>query len=127
MKVIFSLLIIVLFVLTSCGEKATNKMDANLSLDSLLLKYPDSVNLLVLHGESALKDFNYEIACTEVCGRGHFSMRLLVVVEEPEVYEKWKSEQESWLSKNPEYLTKVPANLRELAMIKSEIETSTVN
>ena len=65
MKVIFSLLIIVLFVLTSCGEKATNKMDANLSLDSLLLKYPDSVNLLVLHGESALKDFNYEIAIAD--------------------------------------------------------------
>ena len=77
--------------------------------------------------ETGNPDFNYEIACTEVCGRGHFSMRLLVVVDEPEVYEKWKSEQESWLSKNPEYLTQVPENLKELAMIKSQIETATLN
>ena len=77
--------------------------------------------------ETGNPEFNYEIACTEVCGRGHFSMRLLVVVDEPEAYEKWKSEQESWLSKNPEYLTKVPENLRELAMIKSQIETTTLN
>jgi cytochrome c oxidase subunit 2 len=54
-------------------------------------------------------------------------MRLLVVVDEPEAYEKWKSEQESWLSKHPEYLTKVPENLKELAMIKSQIETTTLN
>ncbi len=77
--------------------------------------------------ETGNPDFNYEIACTEVCGRGHFSMRLLVVVDEPEDYEKWKAEQESWLSKNPEYMAKVPDNLKELAMIKSEIQTSTVN
>lgn len=77
--------------------------------------------------ETGNPDFNYEIACTEVCGRGHFSMRLLVVVEEPEVYEKWKSEQESWLSRNPEYMAQVPDNLKELAMIKSQIETAKLN
>jgi cytochrome c oxidase subunit 2 len=80
-----------------------------------------------MRAETGNPDFNYEIACTEVCGRGHFSMRLLVVVDEPEDYEKWKAEQESWLSKNPEYMAKVPDNLKELAMIKSEIQTSTVN
>jgi cytochrome c oxidase subunit 2 len=80
-----------------------------------------------MRAETGNPDFNYEIACTEVCGRGHFSMRLLVVVDEPEDYEKWKAEQESWLSKNPEYMAQVPDNLKELAMIKSEIETSTVN
>lgn len=69
--------------------------------------------------ETGNADFNYEIACTEVCGRGHFSMRMLVVVEEPDAYEQWKSEQESWLSKNQDYLTKVPEDLRELAMVKT--------
>ncbi|BDD10458.1 cytochrome c oxidase subunit II [Fulvitalea axinellae] len=58
-------------------------------------------------------EFDYEIACTEVCGRGHFSMKILVVVEEPEEYEKWKAEQKSWLSKNPDYVTRVPAELRD--------------
>jgi cytochrome c oxidase subunit 2 len=77
--------------------------------------------------ETGNPEFNYEIACTEVCGRGHFSMRLLVVVDEPEEYERWKAEQEPWLSKNPEYMAHVPDNLKELAMIKSQIEATTLN
>lgn len=64
-------------------------------------------------------DFNYEIACTEVCGRGHFSMRLLVVVETEEEYEKWKSEQPTWLSLNEDYLAQIPEEYREIARIKS--------
>ena len=63
--------------------------------------------------------FNYEMACAEICGKGHFSMRFPVVVEEPEVYEKWKASQESWLKLNPEYLKRVPAELREAAIIKA--------
>lgn len=74
--------------------------------------------------ETGNPEFNYEIACTEVCGKGHFSMRLLVVVDEPADYEKWKAEQEPWLSKNPEYMAQVPDNLKELAMIKSQSKTT---
>lgn len=66
-------------------------------------------------------NFNYEMACTEICGRGHFSMRFPVVVQEVEEYEKWKAEQEAWLKQNPDYLKKVPAELREAAMIKAGI------
>lgn len=43
-------------------------------------------------------DFNYELACAEICGRGHFSMRMVVVVDEPEDYAKWYAEQEPWLA-----------------------------
>lgn len=64
-------------------------------------------------------NFNYEMACTEICGRGHFSMRMPVLVMEPEDYEKWKNSQDSWLKQNPDYLKKVPVELREYAMIKS--------
>jgi cytochrome c oxidase subunit II len=71
--------------------------------------------------ETGNPEFNYEIACTEVCGRGHFSMRLLVVVVEPEEYDRWKAGQEPWLSKNPDYLAKVPENLRDLALVKAGI------
>lgn len=74
-----------------------------------------------MRNETGNPAFNYEMACTEVCGKGHFSMRFLVVVDEPEDFEKWKAEQQSWLKLNPEYLTKVPAALREVAMIKSGI------
>jgi cytochrome c oxidase subunit 2 len=71
--------------------------------------------------ETGNPDFNYEIACAEVCGRGHFTMRMLVVVEEPEDYDKWKSEQVSWLSKNQDYLSQVPEDLKELALLKTGI------
>ena len=52
-------------------------------------------------------DFKYELACTEVCGKGHFGMKFLLVVDEPEDFENWYSSQESFLKKNPDYLAKV--------------------
>ena len=65
------------------------------------------------------QNFNYELACAEVCGQAHFSMKMIVVVEEPEAYERWKRGQEAWLKQNPDYLKKVPAALQEAAMIKA--------
>ena len=73
--------------------------------------------------ETGNPEFNYELACTEVCGRGHFSMRMLIVVDEPADYAKWKSEQTAWLKQNEAYLDKVPSGLREVAKIKAGIET----
>jgi cytochrome c oxidase subunit 2 len=61
-------------------------------------------------------DFKYEIACTEVCGRSHFAMRLILVVDEPADYEKWKKEQKSLLASNPDFLEKVPTSLKAKAM-----------
>ncbi len=72
--------------------------------------------------ETGNPDFNYEIACSQLCGRGHFSMRLIVVVDDPDQYDKWKAEQKPWLSQNPDYLAKVPANLRELALVETGLD-----
>lgn len=66
--------------------------------------------------------FNYEMACAEVCGRGHFSMRMEIIVEEEAAYEQWKNAQDPWLKGNPDYLKKVPAELQEAAMIKSGLQ-----
>lgn len=71
--------------------------------------------------EEGNPDFNYELACTEVCGGGHFSMKKRVVVLEPEEYAEWKVDQKSWLSKHPQYLTQVPENLKELALVTAGI------
>ena len=72
--------------------------------------------------ETGNPNFNYEMACTEVCGRGHFSMRFPVFVHDTvEDYENWMASQEAWLKQNPDYLKRVPANLREAAIIKSGI------
>lgn len=72
-----------------------------------------------MRDELGNQDFNYEIACAEVCGRGHFSMRLVVVVETEEEYEKWKKEQPTWLQVNEDYLARIPEQYREMARIKS--------
>lgn len=61
-------------------------------------------------------DFKYELACTEVCGKGHFGMKFLLVVDEPEDFEKWYGTQEAFLKKNPDYLATVPLELKNLAI-----------
>lgn len=70
------------------------------------------------------QNFKYELACTEVCGKGHFSMKFTVVVEEEEDFTKWVNSQKTFLASHPEYLDKVPANLKEkarkIAGIKSD-------
>src|SRR6218665_463849 len=70
-------------------------------------------------------DFNYEMACAEICGKGHFSMRFPVVVEEPSVYEKWKSQQEAWLKQNPDYLQRVPPWLKDAAKKSAGLDSLT--
>ena len=67
-------------------------------------------------------DYNYNVFCTEVCGRGHFSMRLRLVVDEPAEYEAWKAGKQPWLQGNPDYLAKVPSDLKELAVVSAGIE-----
>ena len=34
-------------------------------------------------------DFDYEIACAELCGRMHFAMKFILIVEEEEEFDKW--------------------------------------
>jgi len=62
-------------------------------------------------------NFNYELACAEICGKGHFSMKMPVVVDDEETYAKWKASQEAWLKQNPDYMKYVPDNLKEAAKV----------
>ena len=47
-------------------------------------------------------NFVYEISCDQMCGKGHFSMRGVVVVEKEEDYKKWLATQ------SPMYYTVFP-------------------
>ncbi|MGL4630177.1 MAG: cytochrome c oxidase subunit II [Leadbetterella sp.] len=69
-----------------------------------------------MRSETGNPNFNYEIACTEICGRSHFGMKLLLVVDEPEEYAKWKASQKTILAENPDLMAKVPDNLKPKAM-----------
>jgi cytochrome c oxidase subunit II len=72
-----------------------------------------------MRDEIGNQNFNYELACTEICGRGHFSMKMTVFVHEQKDYDNWKASQEAWLKQNPDYLKKVPDALKEAAMINA--------
>jgi cytochrome c oxidase subunit II len=45
------------------------------------------------------KDFVYEIACDQMCGSGHYSMKGIIIVETQEEYDSWIATQK------PQYLT----------------------
>lgn len=38
-------------------------------------------------------NFTYEISCDQMCGKGHFSMRGVIIVDTEEDYKKWLAEQ----------------------------------
>ncbi|MFK7948645.1 MAG: cytochrome c oxidase subunit II [Saprospiraceae bacterium] len=42
------------------------------------------------------KAFNYELACAELCGNGHYSMRRIVEIVTEEEYERWLKEQKPY-------------------------------
>ncbi|MCB2407545.1 cytochrome c oxidase subunit II [Hymenobacter lucidus] len=48
--------------------------------------------------------FNYELACNQICGRGHFAMKLNIIVDEPDDYVAWFSQQKSFSEQNPDVL-----------------------
>lgn len=49
-------------------------------------------------------EFNYELACTEVCGRGHFAMRMEIVVYEEDEFNEWYASEEPWALRNKDYV-----------------------
>lgn len=97
------------------------KMDAVPGMHTTF-KFVATKSTADMREETGNPNFNYEMACTEICGRGHFSMKFPVFVHDTvEDYEKWMASQEAWLKQNPEYLQRVPVELREAAMIKAGI------
>ncbi len=72
--------------------------------------------------ELSKPDFNYFLTCTEVCGRGHFGMKIPVFVDEEEDYNKWIASQPTWLSLNKSFLAKVPEKLKAKASKYAGVE-----
>lgn len=47
-------------------------------------------------GPKLWETFDYELACAELCGKGHFSMRKIVKVVSEAEYEAWVNQQQSY-------------------------------
>ncbi len=44
--------------------------------------------------------FNYELACMELCGKGHFSMRRVIKIVSQEEYDKWLEDKKPFFEEN---------------------------
>lgn len=55
-----------------------------------------------MKARSGNPNFTYEISCDQMCGKGHFSMRGVIIVEKEEDYKLWLA------SQKPEYYTIYP-------------------
>ena len=51
-------------------------------------------------GPQKWETFNYELACAELCGKGHYSMRRIVKVVEAQEYAEWEASQNSYYLSN---------------------------
>ncbi|MDZ4807640.1 MAG: cytochrome c oxidase subunit II, partial [Bacteroidota bacterium] len=47
-------------------------------------------------------EFVYELSCDQMCGKGHYSMRAVVIVETQEEFDAWMA------SKKPQYIVANP-------------------
>ncbi len=80
---------------------------------------------------SRREDFNFELACAELCGNGHFSMKKLVKIVTEEEYQAWLTTQTSYYAANitgevPEKVdTPAPVDAAP-EVIKDEAEETTV-
>ena len=65
-------------------------------------------------------NFNYELACTEVCGGSHYAMRMVIVVDSPEEFNTWYSEQQPWAAQNTDYLSSIGIDLETKGLATSK-------
>ncbi len=68
---------------------------------------------LAKNGKPNADKFDYEMACTEVCGQSHFAMRMKIIVDEPADYAKWVASQKAWSEVNKEYVEKLKLDGKE--------------
>ena len=55
-------------------------------------------------GKPRWEAFNYELACTEICGNSHYAMKFAVKVVDAAEYDKWMAEQKPWADGNSDYV-----------------------
>ena len=53
---------------------------------------------LVANGEESLEPyiFDYVLLCNKICGASHYNMQMKIVVESPEEYEQWMTQQQTF-------------------------------
>jgi cytochrome c oxidase subunit 2 len=45
-------------------------------------------------------NFVYELSCDQMCGKGHYSMRAVIIVETQAEHDAWLAKQQSYYAQN---------------------------
>jgi len=93
------------------------KMDAVPGMPTMFWFVPNKTTA-EMREELGDEEFEYELACTELCGNGHYTMRKIVTVLEPDAYQKWVAEQPTFIEQDPSLIADLPDELKELAEIQ---------
>jgi cytochrome c oxidase subunit 2 len=59
--------------------------------------------------ETGNPNFNYELACSQLCGSSHYNMRVVIVVDTPDEYQKWLATQPTLMGNAANLATATPA------------------
>ena len=86
--------------------------------------FTPSVSTAEMRERTGNPEFNYELVCNKICGKGHYSMKGIITVLEQEEYDAWykENQENTFLKQNPTYISQVPEGLREAAKIAAGIE-----
>lgn len=86
--------------------------------------FTPSVSTAEMREKTGNPEFNYELVCNKICGKGHYSMKGIITVLDQDEYEEWykKNQENTFLKQNPTYLSEVPEDLKEAAKIAAGIE-----
>jgi len=101
------------------------KMDAVPGMPTKFWFVP-SISTAEMRVKTNNPNFNYELACTEICGRGHYAMRFIVVVDEPADYAKWKASQATFASLNADYVAGKAPKMKGLLPAKVASDSTAV-
>ena len=61
-------------------------------------KFTPTVTTDEMRAQTGDPEFDYILLCNKVCGSAHFNMAIKIIVDTPEEYEVWLSEQKEYLT-----------------------------
>ena len=86
------------FVPTITTEEIRQTEDIKAKVKKINAIRRENSQALIAKGEEALEPyvFDYLLLCNKICGASHYNMQMKIIVETPEEYEAWMSQQQTF-------------------------------
>lgn len=102
------------------------KMDAVPGITTTIWMTP-TISTEEMKQKTGNPNFVYEISCDQMCGKGHYSMRGIVIVHQTQAeLDKWLSEQPAYYAGTPEGMKNAPPPPAEAAPVKDSTSAAPI-